>query len=78
MKGVYNYLNKYNIKCDYKKLNMYSLLRLYHEINRIKDFYYKDIDLFDIVLFELNMYGIYEDSSEEYRDKPVYANIKYD
>ena len=41
---------------------MYSLLRLYHEINRINDFCLKDKDIMDIVLFELNMYGIYDDS----------------
>lgn len=59
---LWDYLDNYGIKCDYKKLNMYSLLRLYHEINRINDFCFKDIDIMDIVLFELNMYGIYDDS----------------
>ena len=57
-----DYLDNYGIKCVYKKLNMYSLLRLYHEINRINDFCLKDKDIMDIVLFELNMYGIYDDS----------------
>ena len=57
-----DYLNKYDIKCDYKRLNVYSLLRIYHEINRIKDFICDGVDIKDIVLYELNMYNLYEDS----------------
>lgn len=56
-----NYLNDNSIDCIYQKLNVYSLLRLYQQINIINK-YLKFNNSDEIVIDELKNKGIYEKS----------------
>lgn len=55
-----DYLNNNNIKCDYKRLNTYSLLRLYQKINIVSKYLNGFTE--DIVINELKSKGLYEKS----------------
>lgn len=71
---ISKYLKENNIKCNYQKLNIYSLLRLYHEINRVNDFINIDNNLEELVANELQKRGIYK-KSKLYKKKSYKVNI---
>lgn len=62
-----DYLKENNVKCDCQKLNIYELLKLYHEINIFNDFLRFD-NVEDLVIKELNNRNLYE-KSKIYKQK---------
>ena len=55
-----DFLKINGIKCDYQKLNIYSLLRLYQKINIVNKYLNRNTE--EIVINELKNKGIYEKS----------------